>query len=152
MASDKYPDDENLFAALLLSMVADHKRKLGCSAETIRLRKALAHRWAEQRGGLKQRRTIDGWRWLLGGHSHRHYFGHLSEFSLPCDDHVTYWSNATTRIWVSQPYPGRLDVEEMTAFAKANGLDYTISPWPGWHYPGSVLFVEWFAKGTCWHE
>jgi hypothetical protein len=32
-----------------------------------------------------------------------------------------------------------------------HGLDYRISAWPAWHFPGSVLFVEWTAReqGAC---
>ena len=137
------PTGEELFARLLESMVEDHKAKRSATPQTDSLRRALIKNWSECRGGVKRRRSVSSWRWLVGGHAGRYRY--QEDYHLPCDDHVSLWSNATTRIWVSQPYPGRFDPEEMTSFANANGLAFSVSPWPGWHYPGSVLFVEWTA-------
>ena len=67
------------------------------------------------------------------------------ENNFPAADHISYWNkNGKPYCIVSQPY--HLDDDEMAqavALCKAHGLEVTVSTWPAWHYPGSVLFMVW---------
>jgi hypothetical protein len=123
----------------------EEERQQGPSPKTEELRELLIWQWAEPKGMFKARGAPD-WRRLVSESSG------VAGGGLPGDDHVTMWSKFTdppprrVAIWVSQPCSlSSKTLREMADFADAWGLIYTISTWPAWHCPGSVLFVEWSA-------
>lgn len=142
--TDKHRD---LATELRVSMNEDAQRAqkqrwTGPSAQTTDLEAMLRLQWATSRGVVVAEGNRD-WRRLFGKNS-----GPIGA-NLPNDDHVTMWRKPTDRgrkisIWVSQPYPLGFDgLREMVDFANRHGLQFKVSTWPAWHYPGSVLFVEW---------
>ena len=70
--------------------------------------------------------------------------------NFPAADHVTYWKkNGKPYCIVSQPY--HLDNGEMakiSALCITHNLDVIVTTFPSWHYPGSVLFMEWRKKSN----
>ena len=68
-----------------------------------------------------------------------------NERNFPAADHISYWNkNGKPYCIVSQPY--HLDDDEMAqaaAVCKAHHLEVSVSTWPAWLYPGSVLFMVW---------
>ena len=67
----------------------------------------------------------------------------------PEGDHTSVWRRIgakgyePTEVFVSQPYGFESWKDEMIKFANANGLCFWVSERPAWHYPGSVMHVEW---------
>jgi hypothetical protein len=107
----------------------------------------LKAEWAE-REGLVQANGRMTYQRLFGR------VGDVSDWQLPYDDHVSMWRRPTDRghkisRWISQPYPlSAKALNEMHEAAQRLGLEFSISNWPAWHYPGSVLFVEWRLIGS----
>lgn len=67
----------------------------------------------------------------------------------PAWDHPSTWIHGKTPlVAVSQPYPWLLnrDIEDLDKFADSYGLNFRISNYPSWHYPGRCWFVEWYRK------
>ncbi len=135
---------------LRASMDADNSRSVrekwdGESQATEDLRAALIKEWSEARGVVQANGQHD-WRRLFGK------TGVPIGAGLPGDDHVSIWRRPSDHgskisIWVSQPYGISSDtLRLMTYIADERGLDYKISAWPAWHFPGSVLFFEWTVR------
>jgi len=107
------------------------------------LEAALKKLWSERLGLVEMRGGALHWPRLFGKGVPRDGIGE----GLPRDDHVSLWRQGGERhpcVWVSQPYAlAASDLGEMARFAEAHALDFSIATWPAWHYPGSVLFVEW---------
>lgn len=69
----------------------------------------------------------------------------------PHDDHTSLWIRRGPQpvCWVSQPYQlSKAQRAEIQAFAAEHGLRVTISDWPSWHNPGSVLTVTYWRAGV----
>jgi hypothetical protein len=116
-------------------------------AESNRLRAALKAQWAEREGLVEAGGRMTYQR-LFGR------IGDIGDWQLPYDDHVSMWRRPTDRgskisHWISQPYPlSAAALKDMYEAAQRLGLEFSISTWPAWHYPGSVLFVEWRISGS----
>ena len=65
----------------------------------------------------------------------------------PAWDHSSIWVRGKRPlVAVSQPYPWLLnrDIADLDEFADSYGLNFRISNYPSWHYPGRCWFVEWY--------
>lgn len=109
------------------------------------IRESLKRKWANK-NELRLARGRAGWWRLLGLRScFDSRWRPIVLENLPGDDHCSLWlRNGEPAVWVSQPYPlSSSKIGQMTYVAEQYGLSFEISTWPAWHYPGSVLFVEW---------
>ncbi len=68
----------------------------------------------------------------------------------PGSDHVSLWNkDGNPRALISQPYSLESCVlADMVSFAKQHELEFTVSSYPSWHYPGEVLTVVWTREGV----
>jgi hypothetical protein len=69
--------------------------------------------------------------------------------NLPADDHCSLWQQPDERLlWVSQPYPGRLNdaLPAMLIAGEKYGLSFEIRPEPSWHNPGNCVLVVWHSR------
>ena len=114
-------------------------------AEQSRLRAALKAEWAAREGLIQAQGRL----------TYQRLFGRLGDYldwRLPADDHVSMWRRSTDRgvkisRWISQPYPlSPSAIREMMDASERLGLEFSIATRPAWHYPGSVLFVEWQVR------
>ncbi len=64
----------------------------------------------------------------------------------PMADHCSLWlKGGKPYVFVSQPYPSSaIDLVVAFEFARENKLALRIGTWPSWHFPGSVLMMEYF--------
>lgn len=68
----------------------------------------------------------------------------------PKGDHCSLWmKDGRPEVFVSQPYElSWAGLQETVAFCQANGLRADVISWPSWHFPGSVLTVEYRTLDT----
>lgn len=68
----------------------------------------------------------------------------------PGADHSSLWNrDGKPVVFVMQPYPmSYATVRELVDFCERWGLQFSVSPWPSWHYPGAVVTLEITRTGT----
>lgn len=104
-------------------------------------REALKKKWLETRGVKESKaRSTNGLKFLNRA---------IPDQWFPASDHVTYYNkDGKPFSVVSQPYgTSNRPIAEAAEFAKKYDLEFEISAWPAWHYPGAVIFIEWRKKG-----
>lgn len=118
-----------------------------------RARQRLQSHWADQLNVELHVGTRFRWWNVAGNVSPRGTYGQAPPEGWPEEppawDHSSIWVRGKTPlVAVSQPYPWKLneDIEDLDEFADCYGLNFRISNYPSWHYPGRCWFVEWYRK------
>ena len=102
------------------------------------------HAWAKQHGLVESHKSrYTGLRFL------NHKMPASYDYTrFPAQDHTHYWNKDGKPYCVtSQPY--HVHDDEMAEAAKLCNLydlRCCITSYPAWHYPGSVVFMEWRRK------
>ena len=104
-----------------------------------------ADEWVRSRG-VTRNTGSSWWGTLVNGETSE---ADISNATLPGDDHTTLWNiDGKPAVYVSQPYGLSLDrLKEICAACDQHGLTVEVGAWPAWHFPGSVLHVE-YRKAT----
>ncbi|MDE0330235.1 MAG: hypothetical protein OXL41_00045 [Nitrospinae bacterium] len=113
----------------------------------------LQSHWADQLNvELCEDKRVHWWN-VVGGVSPRGTYGQSPPKGWPekppAWDHSSIWVRGKIPlIAVSQPYPWKLnrDIEDLDEFADSYGLNFRISNYPSWYYPGHCWFIEWYSK------
>jgi hypothetical protein len=110
--------------------------------------------WQKSNGLIPARGSVCAFRlWGKYCPSHRGRYD-LAPVAAPCRppgcDHVSLWRGALGRlVFVSQPY--NLDqrtIQEMIEWGRPLKLQFHITAWQSWHYPGHTLLVAW-TRDEC---
>lgn len=72
-------------------------------------------------------------------------YGTRCECHPPADDHPSLWNKERKpERYLSQPYSlSTEDLRQVVAFVDRFDLDVVVTPWPSFHFPGSILSVEY---------
>ena len=127
--------------------------RLGDANRNSPAKQRLVNQWTHQLGVRIHKGVKGGWWKLAGGVSPKGTYGRSPPEGwparLPAWDHGSLWArDAEILLAVSQPYPWKLidDLGEINEFAESFGLNFKISNFPSWYFPGCCWFIEWYSS------
>ena len=103
--------------------------------------------WARSRR-LKPSSSEPCRRLLFGKRCTMGYADGCPDHDLPDHDHVSVWHREGHHVIVSQPYGLSEKACREIADLSDLGIHVNIDTWPAWHFPGTVLQVEFWSAGA----